>query len=674
MNNFARVLRLALRYRWTFLASIFSALMVAVLWGANIGTIYPFVEVAFKNKSLQDWVDQQIAETQESVAQARTEIERLEAEAQQNRAGEDSGQWAAALRQAQFRLETEQAALARYRWLKPWIDDYLPRDPFTTLCWLTAVLLAGTLLKDAFVIGHNVLVARLAQSATFDLRNLFFRRTLRMDLASFDEAGTADLMSRFTHDTECVAAGLTALFGKLVREPLKMTACLIGAAVICWQLLLLSLLAAPLAAWLVRWLGRTLKRANRRAMEEMAQLYGVLEETFRGIKIIKAFTSEARQRRRFHRSSRRFFQKAMKIAAYDSLAHPMSEMLGMLAISMSLLAGAYLVLKGQTHLFGVRMCARPLSLSSLLLFYGLLAGVADPLRKLSDVFSRLQRAVAASDRICASLDRKPRVREPRRPVSFSRHKEEIRFEQVSFAYRPDQPVLKQIDLCIPFGRTVAVVGPNGCGKSTLLSLIPRFYDPSSGQVLLDRVPLGQIRLRDLRRQIGLVTQETLLFDTTVFENIRYGNPHASREDVIRAAQQAHAHRFIVEQLPDGYETMVGSLGGRLSGGQRQRIALARVILRDPAIVLLDEATSQIDLESEQAIRKALEEFIEGRTVVLVTHRPAILALADQIVVLQDGRIADQGSHQELLERCGLYQRLYQAQFTLPASGPDVAAA
>jgi len=219
-----------------------------------------------------------------------------------------------------------------------------------------------------------------------------------------------------------------------------------------------------------------------------------------------------------------------------------------------------------------------------------------------------------------------------------------------------------------------VVGPNGCGKSTLLSLIPRFYDPSSGQVLLDRVPLGQIRLRDLRRQIGLVTQETLLFDTTVFENIRYGNPHASREDVIRAAQQAHAHRFIVEQLPDGYETMVGSLGGRLSGGQRQRIALARVILRDPAIVLLDEATSQIDLESEQAIRKALEEFIEGRTVVLVTHRPAILALADQIVVLQDGRIADQGSHQELLERCGLYQRLYQAQFTLPASGPDVAAA
>lgn len=659
MKNFSRVLRLALRYRLTFAASIISALMVAGLWGANIGTIYPFAEVAFQNKSLQNWAAQRLAAAQEGIEQSRREIERLERQVPPPAHAAEAR--SAALRLARLRLEAQQKALERYRWLKPWIDRYLPEDPFTTLCWLAGVLLVGTLLKDAFVIAQNVLVARLSQLATFDLRNLFFRRTLRMDLASLDEGGSADLMSRFTHDTECVAAGLMVLFGKLVREPLKMTACLIGAAWICWRLLLLSLIAAPLAAWLVHVLGQALKRANRRAMEEMAQLYAVLEETFRGMKIIKAFTAEQRQRRQFHRSSKRFYLKAMKIAIYDSLAHPMSEMLGMLAISISLLAGAYLVLKGKTHLLGIRISAQPLSLSSLLLFYGLLAGVADPLRKLSDVFGRLQRAIAASDRIYAYLDRQRRVRDPLRPIPIGRHQREIRFDHVCFAYRPDQPVLRDIDLRIPFGRTLAVVGPNGCGKSTLLSLIPRFYDPTAGKVLLDGVPLTEIRLRELRRQIGLVTQETLLFDTTVFENIRYGSPTASREEVIRAAQQAHAHRFIVEQLPDGYETAVGSLGSRLSGGQRQRIALARAILRDPAIVLLDEATSQIDLESEQAIREALEEFVRGRTVLLVSHRPAVLALADEIVVLQGGRIADQGSHHELLRRCPPYQRLYQGQ-------------
>jgi len=672
MNNFSRVLRLALHYRWTFVASVVSALMVAVLWVANIGTIYPFVEVAFKNKSLKNWVNQQIAEAQQSIEKSRQEIARLEA---QNGASGPAGQSTqSALRLARIRLEAEQEALQRYRWVKPWIDRYLPDDPFTTVYWLAALLLVGTLFKDAFVIGHNVLVARLAQLATFDLRNLFFRRTLRMDLASLDEGGSADLMSRFTHDTECVAAGLTVLFGKLVREPLKMIACLAGAAWVSWRLLLLSLVAAPVAAWMVHWLGRALKRANRRAMEEMAQLYAVLEETFRNIKIIKAFTSESRQRRQFHRSSKRFYLKAMKIAAYDSLAHPMSEMLGMVAISISLLAGVYLVLKGETHLFGVRMADRPMGLGSLLVFYGWLAGVADPLRKLSDVFARLQRAVAASDRIYASLDRQRRVRDPQHPVAIGRYQKELRFDRVCFAYRPDQPVLEEIDLTIPFGRTIAVVGPNGCGKSTLLNLIPRFYDPTAGEVLLDGVPLTQMRLRDLRRQIGLVTQETVLFDTSVFENIRYGSPRAGREEVIRAAKQAHAHRFIVEQLPDGYETTVGSLGGRLSGGQRQRIALARAILRDPAIVLLDEATSQIDLESEQAIREALEEFVQGRTVVLVTHRPAVLVLAEEIVVLEAGRIADRGSHQELLGRCAVYQRLYQVQLGMPGRDTNSAAA
>jgi len=236
------------------------------------------------------------------------------------------------------------------------------------------------------------------------------------------------------------------------------------------------------------------------------------------------------------------------------------------------------------------------------------------------------------------------------------------FENVGFAYQPGKPVLQDVNLRVAFGETIALVGPNGCGKSTLANLIPRFADPTSGVVKLDGVPLPDMRSRDLRRQIGLVTQETMLFDDTIFNNIRYGSPQATREQVIEAAKRAHAHRFIEHELRDGYETSAGALGNSLSGGQRQRIALARAILRDPPILILDEATSQVDLESEQAIQQVLEQFTKGRTTIVITHRLAVLSLADRIVVMQAGRIVDVGRHEELLSRCDVYRRVYQIEF------------
>jgi len=397
-------------------------------------------------------------------------------------------------------------------------------------------------------------------------------------------------------------------------------------------------------------------------MEEMAQLYSTLDETFRGIKVVKAFTNERQERKRFHVRSKAYYKRAMRIARYDSLSHPLTEIMGILVICMALLAGAWLVLKGQTHLLGIRMSDREMDRDLLLLFYASLAGAADPIRKFSEVFSRLQGAMAASDRIYQRLDRQPSVRNPLVPVACPRHHRDLAFEGVNFAYQPGQLVLEDIRLRIPFGETIAIVGPNGCGKSTLANLVPRFADPTAGAILLDGVPLTSLRLRELRGQIGVVTQETLLFDDTVFNNNRYGRPQASREEVIEAAQRAHAHRFIERELPNGYETVAGTLGGRLSGGQRQRIALARAILRDPAILILDEATSQIDLESEQAIQQVLETFIRDRTTIIVTHRMAALSLADRIVAMQAGRIIDVGTHQEMLARCGLYRRLHQLQF------------
>jgi ATP-binding cassette subfamily B protein/subfamily B ATP-binding cassette protein MsbA len=662
MTNFNRVLRLALRHRFSFIASVICALGVGLLWGGNLGAIYPFVEVALYGKSLQQWVDTKINETEETIAKQKALVAEREAElpkADEHR----QHQIRAEVSLARSRIAAEEQLAEKCRWLRPYIFQYLPNDPFLTLAICIGILIAGTALKSLVLVAHTVLVARLSNLATFELRKSFFRRTLRMDVATFNNDGTADLTSRFTHDMESVGGGLDALLGKLVREPLKMAACLIGAGFICWRLLVVSLVLAPVAGVLIRWLAKTLRRANRRAMEDMAELYSILEEAFRGIKVVKSFTMERQERRRFHGRSKTYYRKIMRIARYDSLLHPLTEILGMATICLALMAGAYLVLKGETHLFGLRMSDRPLELPTLLLFYGFLIGAADPVRKLSDVFTRLQRGAAAADRIYTLLDREPAVRDPKHPRRLGRHAKNLVFEGVEFAYQPGRPVLHKIDLELGYGEAIGIVGPSGCGKSSLVNLIPRFADPTAGVIRVDGLPLTDMRIRELRGQIGLVTQEPLLFDDTVLNNIRYGSPHAPFEQVVDAAKRAHAHRFIEQELPNGYHTVLGPMGGQLSGGQRQRIALARAILRDPSILILDEATSQVDLESEQVIQHVLKDFIRGRTTVIVTHRLSLLALATRVVVMQDGQIIDVGRHEELLARCDFYKRLFEIQFS-----------
>jgi ATP-binding cassette subfamily B protein/subfamily B ATP-binding cassette protein MsbA len=661
MNNFARALRLALQYRLVFATSVLCALLVAVLWGGNIGTVYPFVEVVFRGQSLQQKVDDEIQEAERKIAELSAMIGQLEPQLAKAPVAQQKG-LEHRLREAQIERTNEQHALAGYRRVRPYVYRYLPNDPFRTLVLIVAMLMAGTVIKSLFLVAHTVLVGKLASLATFDLRKQFYRRTLRMDLSTFGNDGTGELMSRFTYDMESVAAGLNSLFGKAVREPLKMIVCLAGAAWVCWRLLLLSLLIAPLAAFLVGKLGKLLKRANRRAMEEMSQIYSILEETFLGIKAVKAFTMERSERRRFHEYNKKYYHKSMRIARYDSLTHPVTEMMGIATICLAIIAGAYLVLNEETHLLGIRMSDRPLDFPTLLLFFGLLSGVSDPARKMSEIFSRIQRAAAASDRIYSLIDREPAVRDPKQPQRLPRHRREIRFENVDFSYVPGKPVIEQINLTVPFGETIALVGPNGCGKSTLVNLIPRFFDPVHGRVTIDGIDLCEVRLRHLRSQIGLVTQETLLFDDTVFNNIRYGSPSATPEQVIEAAKQAHAHRFIETRLENGYDTIVGPQGSFLSGGQRQRISLARAILRDPTILILDEATSQVDLESEQLIHKVLEQFVRNRTTFIITHRMSTLALADRIVVMSQGRMIDIGTHEQLLRQCDVYRRLHDIQF------------
>ena len=660
MNNLGRVLRLSLRYRWTVAATVTCAVLVSLLWGGNIAAVYPIVEALSKGESMQVWVDRQIADSQKEI----TEFEGTIAEGEKRlvAGAEDEEKVRRQLRDARNRLTAEQQALATRQWVKPLIDAYLPDDPFRTLVLIICVLLLATAVKDVFLVVGSIFVDRLTQLATFDLRKQFYRRTMRLDLASFHENSTSELMSRFTYDLDSITSGLQAILGKAIREPLKMLVCLALAAWICWRLLLLSLILAPLAAYMVSRLASSLKRANRRSMEDMSLLYNVLSETFGAIKVVKAFTMERQERRRFHHNSKKFYKRAMRIAWYNALVHPITELMGIVTICLAFLAGAYLVLNNETEIFGLKMSERPLDYGTLVVFYGLLIGASDPARKISEIFNRIQRAAAASDRVYQLLDREPRMCESASPVELSRHHREIALEGVSFGYTAGQRVLHDVNLRIPFGETLAIVGPNGCGKSTLANLIPRFFDPDSGTVRIDGVDIRGCRLRDLRKQIGVVTQETLLFDDTVYNNIRYGTPEATREEVVEAARQAHAHRFIEQKLENGYDTVVGASGNRLSGGQRQRIALARAILRDPSILILDEATSQVDLESEQLIQMVLEKFTRDRTTIIITHRLATLDLADRILVMQGGRALDIGTHQDLSGRCDLYRRLYQIHF------------
>ncbi|MEK6234340.1 MAG: ABC transporter ATP-binding protein/permease [Planctomycetales bacterium] len=687
-----------LRYPFRLVAIAFCALMVGFLWGANLGAVYPLIEIVFNNdaKNPREWARGQL---QDAVGQAAEfdvslaiDDARLEAadnkqaarkllqQAEQRLEQREDlradalvslrEQLHAAIRDpgssdveplndppmVRARLEAEEHAVALWRWCGP-LTTSLPQDRFSIMAWLVGLLFVGTLVKSLFFMAHRIVSESLVQLSTMALRQQFYRTALQMDDGALDENGTPDLISRFTHDVEGVGSGLNAAVGLATREPLKILCCLIGAAWICFPLLIFSILVVPLGAVVIHRLSKLLKNANRKAMEGMSVIYEVLNETLMGIQIVKSFTMERHERGRFHRTNKNYYFNALRIARYNAMINPVTESVGVITLGVTLLAGAHLVISNDTHLFGMQMTSRPLSLGELLTFYALLAGMSTPGRKLSGLYSRLQRSAAAADRIYAVIDREPKIKDPEHPRRLGRHQRDLVLEDVSFSYDGTTPVLQGINLKIPFGETIALVGPNGCGKSTLLKLIARFVDPTSGRVLLDGTDLREARLRDIRSQIGLVSQRTILFRDTVLNNIRYGSRDRGEADAAVAAKSAYAHDFIEEI--GGYDTVLGSRA--LSGGQEQRIALARAILRDPPLFFLDEATSQIDLESEQLIHKALKQFTNNRTTIIVTHRLSTLALADRVVVMEAGRVVDVGRHEELLARCPAYCRLHQTQ-------------
>ena len=667
MKNFLRAVRCAWPYRVRLGVSVLCAVLAAVFWGLNFTAIYPVLKIIGSEKNLQQWAECEIERCKKDIAPLEAEQDKLGKKADNlqrapwSRWREDAERDLARTQaRVESKLESARRELLRYQLLKKYIDLIFPGDRFLTLALVILLVVLAVAIKGFFEFWQETLVGSVVNRSLFDLRGRFFRRAVNMDVQSFSGEGTHELMARFTNDMELLGNGLKTLFGKVIAEPLRALACVVLACWISWRLTLMFLVLVPIALFILTKVGRMMKRATRRCLERMSNIYKLLQETFGNIRVVKAFTSEPYERRRFSAATKDYYHRAMTVVRLDALAGPIIELLGVVAIALALLAGAYLVLGKHTHILGLEMTKRPLEAETLLQLYALLAAIADPVRKLSSVYTKIQSGAAASDRIFHYIDRQPRVLINSAGHLIERHAVDIEFRDVCFSYEPGKRILTGINLHIRHGETIALVGKNGSGKSTLVSLLPRFFDPDHGSVLIDGIDVRAAHLRRLRRQVGVVTQSAILFDDTIHNNIAYGRRRATREEVEEAARLAGAHEFITEQSK-GYDTRIGDLGDRVSGGQKQKLALARALLRNPSILVLDEFTSQYDTESEAEIHQTLREFRRGRTIFIIAHRLNTLEIADRIVVLDAGRVASVGTHAELLKICPLYQRLHEAQ-------------
>ncbi len=528
------------------------------------------------------------------------------------------------------------------------LSDRLPYDQYTLLLILLGFGIVVTILRDIFRFAQEYLVQSAVYRGLMDLRCDNYNVVLHLPTTFFSEKGVTDSMSRFIHDTGELARGQITLFGKTLVEPGKLIGSFTVAMCLSWRLTLLTMVVGPPAFFVIRKFGKIMKRASRRALESWSDILGVLEETLSGIRVVKTYTMEGAERRRFFRVNRALLKEQWRMAAIDSATSPAVEAIGIIAAMGAVAVAGYWVINHPDVMDQGRFLA----------LMACLAAMFDPVRKLAHVNTRFQRADAAAKRVFELQDQ-PTEKIVRNAPPLPRHCQSIEFKNITFRYpNAADDALKDINLTIPAGQTLAIVGPNGCGKTTLVSLLPRLIDPAAGKVLVDGADVGEYSVRSLRRQIGMVTQDSVIFHASIGENIAYGKRRPAPGEVESAAQKAFVDEFVAE-MPDGYETMVGEHGSTLSGGQKQRIAIARAILRDPTILIFDEATSQIDPDSEQKIHQALAEFRKGRTTLLIAHSLSTVLEADRIAVMDAGRIVDTGTHAELLERCELYGQLYK---------------
>ena len=528
-----------------------------------------------------------------------------------------------------------------------WLGTGSPFAAFERLC----VLILGLfLVRNVVDYLAMVLTVYVEQAATRDLRRRLFAHLQQLPLAWLHERRAGEVLSRLTNDIEALRASLAASISNPLKDGLTLLGCLVWLFAASWKLALFSLIVVPPVMWAVVTIGRKMRKRSTQAQERMASLTGILQENLSGGRIVRAFGAERFEERRFEVANTGYFRAFTRLRRVSAAAKPFSEY----AIIIVAVAIAWMASREVFE-------ARTLAPERLFTFVAALLAMLSPVKGLSEVGGTLAAGLGAADRVFQVLDTPPAIRDAADARPLAPFAESIRYEHVSFAYQPDVPVLHDVDFCVRRGEVVALVGTSGGGKSTTLDLLARFHDPTSGRVTVDGVDLRDATLASLRGQLGVVSQETILFHDTVRANIGYGHDAPDPAQVERAARAAHAHEF-VSRMPQGYDTVIGDRGVRLSGGERQRLAIARALLRDPRILLLDEATSALDTESERLVQQALEELMRERTVLVIAHRLSTVQHADRILVFERGRIVQQGRHDELLAAEGPYRRLHALQF------------
>ncbi|OAM92737.1 ATP-binding cassette, subfamily B, MsbA [Pelosinus fermentans] len=536
----------------------------------------------------------------------------------------------------------------------PWIlrdviDEVLTTKNMSMLNTITIGIVIVYFLRGIFFFGQTYLMSYIGQKIIIDIRGDVYKHMQRLSLSYFEKRQTGKVMSYITNDVAAVQGALVESMIELLTEGMTLIGSLGAMFYLHWKLSFLTLVTLPLVGQAIKIFGKKLRTSSRTVQERTADITSFLQESISSVRIIKSFAREDYEIDRFQKENSHNFRAQMKNSQIMATLTPVIEFLAAIGVTLIIWYG------------GKEVIDNNLTAGSLIAFLMYAINLTNPLKRLSRVYGNIQKALSAADRVFEVLDTKPEIEDMPGAIALPTIDGYVALNNVTFEYKAGEPALRQVNLKVTPGQVVAIVGPSGAGKTTIANLIPRFYDTTDGNITIDGIDIKTVTLQSLREQIGIVPQETILFNGSAYDNILYGKLDAGHDEVMNAAKAANAHEFIIN-MPDGYDTQIGERGSKLSGGQRQRISIARAILKNPRVLILDEATSALDTESEKLVQEAVDKLMIGRTSFVIAHRLSTIQRADLIVVMEKGKIAEQGTHAELLSADGLYSKLYQVQF------------